>query len=148
MYIGSLIFVLLQYDPVALFILFCYNVILLHYICISKVMVVLSLLMKLQFIKKKGGVQPYCIKALIVLLCVLLCVCVCVCLCCLHTGAMCVCDAVCVCVSVLPIYRVCVCAALCACVSMLLIYTGYVRIALCVCVCAAHIQGLSFRLCL
>ena len=40
MYIGSLIFVLLQYDPTALFILFCYNVILFHYICISKVVVI------------------------------------------------------------------------------------------------------------
>ena len=93
--------------------------------------VLLSLLMKLQFInqKKKVDVQPYCIKALFVLKLLFFC-----------SNFM------------LPIYRafvqiVCVCVCVCACA--LPIYKGSHSNCVCVCgcVCASHTQGLSFRLC-
>ena len=91
--------------------------------------VLLSLLMKLQFIKKKkkGDVQPYCIKALIVLKLLFFC-----------SNSMLpiykvVIQILCVCVCVLPIYRGSHSDFVCMCVCVLPIYRGFHSDYMCVC---------------
>ena len=105
--------------------------------------VLLSLLMKLQFIKKKkkkGDVQPYCIKALIVLKLLFFCsnsmlpiykvviqiLCVCVCVCFPYTGALI--QILCVCVCVCFPYTGAFIQIICVCVALKILLLGNLKI--------------------